>query len=227
MSGNNSQAFIRFRQVRIVGATMVNIGILLPFVNPIFIIFIIIFRVLHYGFIAPTFLSAVPGLGVALTILKVNRLTLWGPGKLMTSIVTTLVPTLATIATHAYIEKDLLLGLTPCSVCLETKAVSLQMLTGVIIPSLLGVTAANHQLVGKGWKPEWIKGFCVVKKDIMKCKNIVIGSAIIQAALVSLILHLQRKEWSYVREELEKRKADERKRYPSCIKIINDLDVFR
>ena len=182
---------------------------------------------MHYGYIAPTFLSAVPGLGVALTILKVNRLKVWGPGKLLISIATTLVPTFATLATHTYIERDLLLGLTPCSVCLETKAVSMQMLSGVIIPTLLGVTAANHQLVGKQWKPEWIKGFCVGKKDLMKCKNIVICSAVIQALLVSMMLHLQRNEWSYVKDELEKRKADERTRYPSSIKIINNLDIFR
>ena len=188
--------------------------------------FIIIFRALQYGSFIPVVLSAVPGLGVALRILQVNRFKLWGPGKLLTSIVTTLVPTSATLVTHAYIERDLLLGLTPCSVCLETKAVSLQMLTGVMMPSLIGVMAANHQLVGQAWKPEWIKGFCVVKKDLMKCKHIIIGSAILQAVVVSLTLYLQTKEWWYVRDELEKRKAHERKRYPSSIKIINDLDVF-
>lgn len=183
-------------------------------------------RALQYGSFIPVVLSAVPGLGVALRILQVNRFKLWGPGKLLTSIVTTLVPTTATLVTHAYIERDLLLGLTPCSVCLETKAVSLQMLTGVMMPSLIGVMAANHQLVGQAWKPEWIKGFCVVKKDLMKCKHIIIGSAILQAVVVSLTLYLQTKEWWHVRDELEKRKAHERKRYPSSIKIINDLDVF-
>merc|ERR1719367_2627750 len=139
----------------------------------------------------------------------------------MTAIVTTFVPTMSTIASQSYIERHLLLGLTPCSVCLETKAVSLQMLAGVFLPTVLGVLAANHQLVGQTWKPVWIPGFCIVKKDIMKCKSIIIGSAIAQAAVVSLLLYLHRTEWFNVREELEKRKADEAKRYPSSIRIIN------
>jgi hypothetical protein len=180
-------------------------------------------RALTYGSIAPVVLSAVPGLAVATTILNVNRFRLWGPGKLLTSVVTTLVPSATTIIAHSYIEKDLLLGLTPCSICAEARAVSLQMLTGVFVPSLIGMMSANHQLVGQAWKPEVIKGFCLVKRDIMKCKNIVIGNAVVQAVVVSLMLHLQRKEWWYVRDELEKRKADAHNKNPSHNKLITEL----
>ena len=64
-----------------------------------------------------------------------------------------------------------------------------------------------------------------VKLMVIECKSIIIGSALVQAAVVSLILYLQRTEWFNVTDELEKRKADEAKRYPSSIKIINDVSI--
>jgi len=123
-----------------------------------------------------------------------------------------------------HIEKDVLLGITPCSVCLETRAVSLQMLTGVIVPSVMGMMAANHNLVGQSWKREWIRGMCIDKKDILKCKNIVIGCAILQAITVSLIVVQQRKEWLYVRDELIRRK--EADKHSSASKIITNVELF-
>ena len=177
----------------------------------------IISRALRYGYIAPVLLSAIPGFGVAQRIFNVNRFNLWGPGKLYISLVTATVPSMITMIWQTTIEKDLLLQLTPCPVCLETRAVAMQMLTGVVIPSTMGLLAANHQLIGQAWKPEWMRGICLVKRDLIKCQNIVIGSAILQAVVVSMLMYQQRKEWWHVRDELQKRKAhDENRSWSSC-----------
>ena len=177
---------------------------------------------------APVALSAIPGVAVANKILTVNRFNLWGPGKLFISMVATMIPALSTGLSLQLIERDLLLSLTPCSVCLETRAVSLQMLTGVIMPSTIGLMAANQQLVGQTWKPEWMRGICLTKKDIMKCQNIVIGNALLQAAVVSLLLYAQRKEWWHVNAELERRReADNLKRTKSSSSLITNMnDIF-
>ena len=190
----------------------------------LFIIHILNFRTLKYGYIAPVILASIPGFAVATRIFQVNRFRLWGPGKLFTSITTCGIPAIMTLNALKHIEKDVLLGITPCSVCLETRAVSLQMLTGVIVPSVMGMMAANHNLVGQSWKREWIRGMCIDKKDILKCKNIVIGCAILQAITVSLIVVQQRKEWLYVRDELIRRKEADKN--SSASKIITNVELF-
>ena len=88
----------------------------------------------------------------------------------------------------------------------------------------MGLLAANHQLIGQAWKPEWMRGICLVKKDLIKCQNIVIGSAILQAVVVSMIMYQQRKEWWHVRDELQKRKAHDQKIKSSSRKIMTKLD---
>ena len=158
----------------------------------------------------PIVLSAFPAVAVATKIFQVNRFTLWGPGKLMIGFVGTLMPATWSAFANWYIQRDVLLGLTPCSVCLEIKAVCLQMLAGIIVPSTMGVMAANHQLVGQAWKKSWMPGFCLTKKDLMKCKNIVLANAVLQAAAVSFLLYRQRTEWMYVQQELERRRESDR-----------------
>ena len=191
------------------------------------IIFILHFRILKYGYIAPVILASIPGLAVATRIFQVNRFRLWGPGKLFTSITACGIPAITTLNVQNYIEKDVLLGITPCSVCLETRAVSLQMLTGVILPSTIGLMAANHNLVGQSWKKEWVRGICLDKRDMLKCKNIVIGIAIIQAIVVSLIVVQQRSEWLYVRDELARRKESSRSdKNHSTTKMITNTEFF-
>ena len=158
----------------------------------------------------PIALSAFPGLAVAAKILQVNRFRVWGPTKLTIAMVNTLLPAMWVTAASQYTYRDLLLGLTPCSVCLETKAVCIQMLAGVICPSILGAMAANHQLMGLTWKKPWMPGICLTKKDLMKCKNIVLGNAVLQAVVVSFLLYRQRNEWWYVQDELERRRTSDR-----------------
>jgi len=95
-------------------------------------------RALNYGFVLPVMLSGFPGVAVATTILRANRFSLWGPGKLFLSMTACGMPALTNYFTYdALVKKDILLGITPCSVCLETRAVSLQMLTGVIMPACI------------------------------------------------------------------------------------------
>ena len=178
---------------------------------------------MDYGHFVPICLSAIPGLAVATKILQVNRFRLWTPGKLMIALVTTFAPSISTVFAHEFIKKDMLLEQTPCSVCLETRAVSFQMISGVIFPSIIGIMAANQQLVGQAWKPEWIRGFCIVKKDLLKCKNIVIGNAIMQATVVSILLHFSRNEWWHVKAELKRRKQSDPSRLKSSKIITNAI----
>ena len=172
--------------------------------------YFLFYRALKYGSLFPIILSAFPAVAVATKIFQVNRFTLWGPGKLMIGMVGTLMPAVSSAFANVYIQRDVLLGLTPCSVCLEIKAVCLQMLAGIIVPSTIGIMAANHQLVGQAWKKNWMPGICITKKDLMKCKNIVLVNAVLQAAAVSFLLYRQQTEWVYVQKELERRRDSDR-----------------
>ena len=183
---------------------------------------------MDYGVIPPLFLSAVPGLAICTKILTANRFNLWGPGKLMVSLVTGIVPSIITVGGHEWIKRDVLLGLTKCSVCLETRAVATQMCTGIILPTMLGFAVANHNLVGNSWKKELFPGWCITKKDFFKCSNIMIGNAILQALVVSVILYQQVDEWHNVRVQLQRRMdIDESKPRPPSSKIITTIPVDR
>lgn len=97
------------------------------------------------------------------------------------------------------------------------------MCTGIILPTMLGFAAANHNLVGNYWKKELFPGWCITKKDFLKCSNIIIGNAILQALVVSGILYQQVDEWHNVRVELQRRKdIDESRPRPSS-KIITTV----
>ena len=176
----------------------------------------------------PVLLSGVPGIAVATTILQANRFSLWGPGKLFLSMTACGMPALTNYFTYDWIiKKDILLGKTPCSVCLETRAVSLQMLTGVIMPTCIGLMGANHSLVGLVWKKQSFRGLALDKRDLLKCKNIVLASAIIQAIAVGFLVNQQRSEWLNVIDELYRRKeASSKENYSSKSKIITDTSLF-
>jgi len=180
-------------------------------------------RALTYGYYFPVGLATFPGMAVNQTIINANRLNYGISGKLLNAILTVGVPAAATLFGTQFIEKDILLGLTPCSVCLETRAVCIQMCTGVIVPSLIGMMSANHVLVSSNWKKQFIRGLCLDKRDLLKCKNIIIGSAIIQAVAMSILVNLQSSEWINVREELTRRKeASQRGRKSSTRLITSD-----
>ena len=173
----------------------------------------------------PIALASFPGIAVNQTILSANRFNYGMAGKLLNAIITVGVPATATLVGNKFIEKDILLGLTPCSVCLETRAVCIQMCTGVIVPSLIGMMGANHMLVGNNWKKQFISGLSLDKRDLLKCKNIIMGSAIIQAVAVSILVNLQSSEWVNVREELARRKEASQRGRESSIRLITS-DAF-
>ena len=173
-----------------------------------------------YGYYLPVALASFPGIAVNQAIINVNRLNYGISGKLLNAILSVGVPAVATFCGNQFIEKDILLGLTPCSVCLETRAVCIQMCTGVIVPSLIGMMSANHVLVSSNWKKQFIRGLCLDKRDLFKCKNIIIGSAIIQAVAVSILVNLQSSEWLNVREELARRKEASQRGHKSSSRII-------
>ena len=170
-------------------------------------------------------LASFPGIAVQQTILNANRFNLGVSGKLLSSMLGVGIPAFATLIGNQFIERDILLGLTPCSVCLETRAVCIQMCTGVIVPSLIGMMSANHVLVSSNWKKQFIRGLCLDKRDLLKCKNIIIGSAIIQAVAVSILVNLQSSEWVNVREELARRKEASQRGRESSIRLITS-DAF-
>ena len=168
-------------------------------------------------------LASFPGIAVQQTILNANRFNLGVSGKLLSSMLGVGIPAFATLIGNQFIERDILLGLTPCSVCLETRAVCIQMCTGVIVPSIIGMMGANHSLVGSNWKKQFIGGLCLEKRDLLKCKNIIIGSAIAQAVAISILVNQQSSEWLNVREELARRKeASQRGRKSSTRLITTD-----
>ena len=173
-------------------------------------------------------LSGFPGVAVATTILRANRFSLWGPGKLFLSMTACGMPALTNYFTYDMIvKKDILLGITPCSVCLETRAVSLQMLTGVIMPACIGLMGANHNLVGLAWKKQSFRGLALDRRDLLKCKNILLASALIQAIVVGFLVNQQRTEWLNVIDELYRRKeASSKENNSSKSRIITDLSLF-
>ena len=183
-------------------------------------------RFLNYGKFLPILLSTAPGVAVSTTILQANRFNLWGPGKLFTAITAMGIPALTTFISNQNIEQHILLGTIPCSVCLETRAVTYQMITGVIVPSLIGILAANHNLVGHIWKKEWVRGICIDKRDLIKCRPIIIGFGIIQAIAVTWLVNKQQSEWFDVREELARRKAERQSDKISNSRIITNVTFY-
>ena len=99
------------------------------------------------------------------------------------------------------IKTDILLEKTKCSVCLETRAVSLQLLTGVITPTILTILA-NHSIIGNlRVKVPYIltSGFLSWTFNILKKNSeMLMANACAQVALATGTIYLQQKEWENV-----------------------------
>lgn len=160
----------------------------------------------QYGPYALAALSTVPGLMVAENIKRIHKLR---PerflAKLPVGAISSLIPAATTLVMANIVQRDILLGLTPCSVCLEIRSICLQLTTGLLVPTMLGTLGTYQSLFYKDFFKSETSFPKLLWTSLVKSRNILAVNGFVQSITISLLVKLWQDEWVFINEELGRR----------------------
>ena len=115
---------------------------------------------------------------------------------------------MAGIAHQKYVVQDILLQETVCPVCIETRAIAMQVTAGSLLPfaSALAGTLIVGEFDSARWMPRTAKQFAsLVRKSLSATMPLVLGVTVLQLLLVGGLVHQE--VWCYedVMQELNRR----------------------
>lgn len=163
---------------------------------------------LRYGLQMLAGFTVIPAAQIVFKIRKLHKMQRVRRGVAPVILVSTFVSGAVTAASQGWFtEADILMSETHCPVCVQTRAVSIQMATGVISPTIMSALGTNHQIVGLAYN----KTYASTPKDILKwfgrmmyqCRTILGGNAVFQIALASVVVYRMQSEWISVNEQLD------------------------
>ena len=163
---------------------------------------------LRFGAILPAAASIVPVYMTTNKIRAAHRLVGHTTGLMYTRFVPVLASMSLSYTMSLYTTKSLVLNEFECPVCLETRAVSFQMLTGVALPTLLSVQT-NYMCLERMNVHKVPKLRSEARSWSMRMlhlsRGILAGNMAGQAILVSALVYLQQRQWYNMNQELELR----------------------
>ncbi len=165
---------------------------------------------LKFGSGLPALLATIPGISMTDRIRNAHRLQGIKAGRLMSSGPAIVAGLCGTITANLFIQQDLLIAKTSCPTCLEMRAVSLQLVFGVLLPTTISLVGNYSVMLKASVKlPEVLtrEYFQWNWRMLKKCKSNLYFSAFSQVVTVSVLLWLQRREWDAVNRKLEERMA--------------------
>jgi len=132
-------------------------------------------------------------------------------------IVASTVGAISTMLTQSFfVESDIIAGVTPCALCVQTRSMGLQFFTGLLFPYLIAASGTFHSLSGmpgihqtviKSGSHEKIKvGSYIswIRNMTSRSKQIILFNAVFQFIGNTLIIGRMQREWWHVSSELYK-----------------------
>ena len=176
---------------------------------------------LRNGFFLPVAATAIPPIMIVNKLRAMHKVT--GPITLPFLVARFVPMTMGALSSYGLVRlsiKNLVLEEYDCPICLELRAVSMQMLAGVAVPSALAFLngyGALHTMCVRGVPRNILTydGLAWSRKVLSRCSGIIGGNMAGQAALMSALIYMQSRQWREMNHELEKRISEDEKRKES------------